>query len=99
MMVPASPEAQFVVVHTQFPLTLGKTGLDRPAHAAHAHKGGKWCLDGSVAQVKLPFWLRGFAAHFAPDHHPDFWTWQPITRQHRAQDEKIGNQRTFVPLQ
>src|SRR6266700_6599127 len=99
MMVPAAPEAQFVVVHTQFSLTLGETGFDRPTHATHAHKGRKRCLDGSIAQVKLPFRLRGLTADFAPDHHPDFWTWQTIQRQYSAQYEKIGDQRTFVPLQ
>jgi len=31
MMVPAAPEAQLIVVHAQFSLALGKTGLDREA--------------------------------------------------------------------
>jgi hypothetical protein len=35
VMVPAAPEAQFVVIHAQFSLALGKTGLDRPA-ACHS---------------------------------------------------------------
>ncbi len=52
VMVPPAPEAQFIVGHAQLPLTLGKTGLDRPAHSTHAHKGGKRRLDGSVAETK-----------------------------------------------
>src|SRR5260370_40340613 len=68
VMVPSAPETQFVVVHPQFSLAFGKTGLNRPAHATHAHKGRERRLYGSVAQVKLPFRLRGFTTHFAPDY-------------------------------
>src|SRR5260370_42026520 len=57
VMVPAVPETQLVVVHAQFPLALGKTGLDRPTHPAHPHKRGKRRLQGSVAQVKFTFRL------------------------------------------
>src|SRR5258707_10503098 len=78
VMVPASPETQLIVVHAQFSLALGKTGLDRPAHPAHAHKRGKRRLDGSVTQIKLPFRLRGFTTDFTPDHHPDLRAWQTI---------------------
>jgi hypothetical protein len=35
MMVPTVPEAQFILVHAQFPLTLGKTGFDGEA-ASHS---------------------------------------------------------------
>ncbi len=56
-MVPASPEAQLIVVHAQFSLTLGKTRLDWPAHPAHAHEVRERCLNGSVTQVELPLRL------------------------------------------
>src|SRR5262245_15342093 len=99
MMVPAAPEAQFVVVHAQFSLAFSKTSLNGPAHAAHAHKGGKRRLQGRITQVKLPFWLFCRATHFAPDHHPDFWARQAIQRQEGAQQEKISDEWAFVPLQ
>jgi hypothetical protein len=53
---------------------------------------------GALRRLKLPFRLLCPTTDFAPDHHPDFWTWQTITRQHSAQYEKIGDQGTFVPL-
>ena len=40
-MVPAPPEAVFVVVHAQFPFAFGKTGFNGPALPAHPYKGGK----------------------------------------------------------
>ncbi len=98
VMVPPAPEAQFVLIHAQFPLALGKTRFDRPAHSTYAHKRGKWRLERSVAHVELPFRLRGFTADFPPDHHPDLRARQAITRQHGAQHEEIGDQRAFVPL-
>jgi len=52
VMVPTAPETQLIVVHAQLSLTLGKTGLDRPAHSTHTHKRGKRRLDGSVAETK-----------------------------------------------
>ncbi len=36
VMVPAAPEAQFVVVHAQFSFAFGKTGLDGEA-ASRSH--------------------------------------------------------------
>jgi len=53
VMVPPAPESQLVVVHAQFPLALGKAGLDGPAHPAHAHKRGKRRLQGSIAEAKI----------------------------------------------
>src|SRR6266436_3255083 len=58
---------------------------------------GVWM--GALRRLKFPFRLRGFTTDFAPDHHPDLWAWQTIERQHRAQHEKIGDQRAFVSLQ
>ena len=98
VMVPSAPEAEFVVVHDQFPFAFGKTGLDGPAHPTHAHKRGQWRLWGSIAQVKFPFRLLCRTADFAPDHNPDFRAWQPIQRQDGAQHKKIGDQRAFVSL-
>src|SRR5260370_31219203 len=67
VMVPTAPETQLIVVHAQLSLTLGKTGLDRPAHSTHTHKRGKPRLDGSRAQIKLPFSLLRRAAVSAPE--------------------------------
>src|SRR5258708_40003913 len=80
VMVPASPETQLIVVHAQFSLALGKTGLDRPTHPAHTHKRGKRRLQGSIAHVKLPFRLLCRPTDFAPDHHPDLRARQTIER-------------------
>src|SRR5260370_40805424 len=52
VMVPASPKTQLIVVHAQLSLTLGKTGLDRPAHSTHTHKRGNRRLHGAVAATK-----------------------------------------------
>jgi len=99
VMVPPVPKTQFVVIHAQLPLVFGKTRLDGPTHPTDPHKGGKRRLHRSVAQIKLPLRLLWRPTHFAPDHYPDLWTWQPIQRQHRAQDEEVGDQWTFVSFQ
>jgi hypothetical protein len=84
--MPSSP------LHEALHFSIGKP------HPAHAHEGRERRLHRSVPQVEFPLRLRGLTADFAPDHHPDFWTWQTIKRQHSAQHEKIGDQRTLVPL-
>ena len=62
VVVPAAPEAEFVVIHPQFSLSLGEACLNGPAHAADPHEGPQRGRDRRATQVDLQFRLLGRAA-------------------------------------
>src|SRR5689334_25447791 len=71
VVVPAAPEAQLIVVETEFPVSLGKARFDGPAHPTHPHQRVQGCLARRTTQVHLQFRVRACRVNLAAKQHPD----------------------------
>ena len=99
MVVPARPEPQLVVVQAQFPLALGKAGLDGPAHPADPHEGLQRRVRRGVTQVVFELRHVRWTVHFAAQHHPDLLGRQAVAHRHRAHCREVGDEGPFAAFQ
>lgn len=89
VVMPAPPEAEFVVVEAHFLLALLEAGLDRPAQAAHAHQRRQRRVGRGGGEEVLQFRLLPSQGEGTAQQDPDLGTRQPIPHRHGAERGEI----------
>jgi hypothetical protein len=92
VMMPAAPEAAFIVVQPQFILALGEAALDRPAHATGPDQGDQRQVVRGVGEIALGDCFLPRRGHTTADHQPDGRSGQSVAHGDHPHGHEVGQQ-------